>query len=262
MIVREMPNGQVLCLNQTTHAHMAAQFCQHWGNADFEPPTPHAEVMLAIAQHDNGWYEWELQPRLCANGYPMDFLQDDDPLGKLNLWRLSVSRVYSQHPYAALLVGRHAAWLYQGALSQVADPVVRGQVVAFIEEQLALPDRVRRLFHEDPTFSAWLTDEVLDANTRLLQFGDFAVLQIAIPWGNQRVMPQCPLNHREQVDIQMRYDEQTIHFDPWPFGVDRFTVTIHGKLLSEHHFADEPAYHAALAAAPLHQLCWDVVREP
>lgn len=260
MIVREMPNGQLLCLNQTTHAHMAAQFVRHWGNADFAVPTPYAEVMLAVSQHDNGWYEWELRPRLCANGYPMDFLQDDEPLAKLDLWRLSVSRVYSQHPYAALLVGRHAAWLYQGALSQIGDPAVRGQVVAFIDEQLKLPDKVRALFHADPDVSAWLDEAVLDANTRLLQFGDFAVLQIAIPWANQRVMPRCPRNHHDHVDIHMVYDEQTIHFDPWPFGVDHFTVTIHGKLLSERHFPNETAYHTALAAAPLHQLRWDVVK--
>ena len=55
MIVREMPNGQLLCIHQTSHALMAEEFCRHWGNADFAAPTPYAETMLAIAQHDNGW---------------------------------------------------------------------------------------------------------------------------------------------------------------------------------------------------------------
>ncbi|MCB0128170.1 MAG: DUF3891 family protein [Caldilineaceae bacterium] len=260
MIVREMPNGQLLCLNQTTHAHMAAQFVQHWGNADFAPPTPYDEMMLAVSQHDNGWYEWELTPRLCADGYPMDFLKDDAPLAKLDLWRLSVNRVYAQHPYAALPVHRHAAWLYQGALHLISDEQIRAATVAFIEEGEPLLAQVRNLFAENSTYAPLLSDAALDANTRLLQFGDFAVLQIAIPWANERTMPKCPLNHREQVDIQMRYDEATITFDPWPFGVDTFTVSIHGRLLRQRHFASEAEYHAALVAAPLRQLQWVVAR--
>lgn len=260
MIVRAMPNGQVLCLNQTTHAHMAAKFVRHWGNADFAPPSPYAEMMLAVSQHDNGWYEWELQPRLCADGYPMDFLKDDDPLSKLELWRLSVNRVYAQHPYAALPVHRHAAWLYQGALHLIKDEQIRQATVAFIEDEKPLVAQVRRLLGDDPYFAPLLRDAALDANTRLLQFGDFAVLQIAIPWANERVMPQCPLNHHEQVDIQMRFDDETITFDPWPFGVDEFTVSIHGRLLNQRHFASEGAYQVALAEAPLHFMSWTVCR--
>jgi len=258
MIVREMPNGQLLCLNQTTHALMAEQFVRHWGNTDFARPTPYAEMMLAVSQHDNGWYDWELQPRLCANGYPMDFLKDDEPLAKLDLWRLSVSRVYAQHPYAAIPVGRHAAWLYQGALNEITDATVKAQTIAFIEEQETLTTHVRQLLAENQRFTEWLREDALNANTRLLQFGDFAVLQVAIPWANTRVMAKCPLNHREQVDIQMQFDEKVITFDPWPFGVDGFDVTIHGRLLDQRHFANEAAYHAALAKAPLHELHWQV----
>jgi hypothetical protein len=261
MIVREMGNGQLLCLNQTTHALMAAQFVEHWGNGDFAKPTPYAEMMLAISQHDNGWYEWEQRPRLTADGYPMDFLKDDEPLAKLDLWRLSVSRVYAQHPYAALPVHRHAAWLYQGALNQIKDDRVRQATEEFIAEEAELVDRVRQLLADNRCFRPWLSEEAINANTRLLQFGDFAVLQVAIPWGNERVMPKCPLNHREHVDIQMKFDESTIVFDPWPFGVAAFEVTVHGRLLDQRYFANEAAYHAALAEAPLYFLSWNVVAQ-
>lgn len=59
MIVRELADGRLLCIRQTSHALMAAAFCRHWGNADFAPPAPYEPVLLAIAQHDNGWTEWE-----------------------------------------------------------------------------------------------------------------------------------------------------------------------------------------------------------
>ncbi|MBV7337165.1 DUF3891 family protein [Chloroflexi bacterium TSY] len=89
-------------IKASTHAVMAAAFCRHWGNADFARPKPYEIVMLAIEQHDNGWYEWELSSKLRADGYPMDFIHDDDPFGKIELWRRGINRAYAQHPYAAI----------------------------------------------------------------------------------------------------------------------------------------------------------------
>jgi len=259
MIVREMANGQLLCIHQTTHALMAEQFCRHWGNADFVRPLPYVATMLAITQHDNGWYEWELHPRLRRDGYPMDFLHDDDPLGKVQLWRRGVDRVFAQHPYAALLVGRHAALLYQGDLPNLTGTVYQ-YVAEFIADQRMLLDVVRHAYAGDDRYSALLADEVVDANTRLLQFGDHAGLQVTVPWPTQHRMANCPLNTHERIEIEMRYDDAEITFAPWPFGVDHFAVEIHGKLLSARHFTNEEAYHAALAEAPLLRLVWQVVK--
>ena len=112
MIVREQPDGRLLVVNQTSHALMAAAYCRHWGNREFARPEPYDAVLAGIAQHDNGWYEWEEQPRLRADGYPMDFLHHDDPLAKVDLWARGAARAAAQHPYAGLLVGQHAASLY------------------------------------------------------------------------------------------------------------------------------------------------------
>lgn len=260
MIVREMANGQLLCIHQTTHALMAEQFCRHWGNTDFAPPLPYAATMLAIAQHDNGWYEWELHPRLRHDGYPMDFIHDDDPIAKITLWRRGVDRVFEQHPYAALLVGRHAALLYESDLPNLTG-VVAEQVAAFIADQQMLVDVVRHAYTEDERYYALLTTTAIDANTRLLQFGDHASLQVIMPWSAQSQLRNCPLTVQERINITMQHSQDRITFTPWPFGVDHFDVEIHGKLLSERHFVDEETYHAALAEAPLRRLSWQVVRE-
>jgi hypothetical protein len=58
----------------------------------------------------------------------------------------------------------------------------------------------------------------------------------------------------------MRWVEQQITFDPWPFGVQHFTVNIQGRLLDQSTFPSHNAYQAALAAAPLHRLTWHVAR--
>ena len=259
MIVREMATGQLLCIHQTTHALMAEQFCRHWGNAEFARPLPYVATMLAIAQHDNGWYEWELHPRLRADGYPMDFIHEDDPFSKVALWRRGVDRVFEQHSYAAVLVGRHAAWLYAGDLPNLSGEL-KAHVAEFMADQRMLLDVVRHAYVNDARYGDLLTDAWVDSNTRLLQFGDHASLQVIVPWSAQRQLPNCPLNAQERITLTMSYTENEITFDPWPFGVDRFAVEIHGKLLSDRYFADEEAYHAALSAAPLLRLSWEVVK--
>ena len=260
MIVREMADGQLLCIHQTSHALMAEQFCWHWGNADFAPPLPYAATMLAITQHDNGWYEWELHPRLRADGYPMDFIHDPDPVGKVHLWRRGVDRVYEQHPYAALLVGRHAALLYANDLPNLSGDL-RDTVAEFMADQQMLLDVVRHAYANDERYGAFLTDDAVDANTRLLQFGDRASLQVLMPWAAQHRLPNCPVTVQERITLEMRYTAHEITFTPWPFGIERFTVEIHGKLLAERHFDDAEAYHTALAEAPLLRLSWQVVKE-
>jgi len=263
MIVRQMPNEQLLCIHQTSHALMAAEFCRHWGNVDFAPPVPYSPVLLAISQHDNGWTEWERQPQLRADGYPIDFMHDTDVLGKLALWRRGIDRAYAQHPYAAVLIGRHAASLYESDMANITDETVRGHVAEFIADQQLLLEMVRYHHRGDAEAYDWLRDAAVESNTRLLQFGDRASLQVCVPWQATRRLDHCPVDGRgEFAAVQMQFDETHITFDPWPFGVDHFEVSMHGWLLAQRIFADETAYHDALVAAPLYRKTWTVCPLP
>jgi len=261
MIVRDMPDGRVFCIHQTSHALMAEEFCRHWGNCDFAAPSPYAATLLAISQHDNGWFEWELHPKLRADGYPMDFIHDDDPLAKVQLWRRAVNRAYEQHPYAAVLIGRHAALLYESNDQNALPDDLRARIADFLADQKMLLTLVRHEFAGDATMLAALEDNVVDANTRLLQFGDNASLQVIMPWGTPRRLANCPVDRAgTRCAIQMAYHENTITFDPWPYAVDAFEVNIHGRLLTQRYFSDRAAYHAALLEAPFHIQSWTVTR--
>src|SRR5215211_7768088 len=99
MIVRTQPNGQLLCINQTSHALMAAEFCRYWGNNDFAKPSPYEVVLNAIAQHDNGWYEWEAAAQTDAEGAPLAFIPGPPFREKLTLWQRGIERAAAQHPY-------------------------------------------------------------------------------------------------------------------------------------------------------------------
>lgn len=260
MIVHTLPDGQLLCIHQNSHALMAAEFCRHWGNRDFARPMPDAPVLLGVVLHDNGWQEWETVAEVCDDGYPMDFLHGPVAQEKLVIWRRGVARAFAQHPYAGLLVGQHAARLYANDLDRLTGDE-HTAVAAFIAEQDALVADVRDKFAGDSGFPAQaLTPVTLGAHTRLLQFGDSASLQVCMPWGPTRTFADCPVDFQgETTSIEMAWAGQTIHFAPWPFDVAQFTVSVHGRRLAHTHFTGNEAYQAALSAAPYETLTWQVV---
>jgi hypothetical protein len=260
LILRTQANGQWLCIHQTSHALMAAELCRHWGNRDFATPAPDAPVLLGIAQHDNGWVEWECAPEVRPDGVPMDFMHGPAAEIKRELWRRGISRAAAQHPYAGLLVSRHAYRLYQGDLPNLA-PAEHRATELFLAEQDDLLRRMRALLAGDEELRRATEDAPLDGNTRLLQIGDSASLQVTIPWGRTRTFPRCPVDFAGTLtEITLTCEGDEIHFDPWPFGIDAFTVSIHGRLLDPTPFPTHAAYQAALASAPLRQLRWRVVK--
>lgn len=262
MIVRDMPDGQVLCILQTSHGLMAEEFCRYWGNDTFAKPEPYTQTMMAISQHDNGWIEWEQQPQLREDGYPMDFMHGPDVPQKVQLWWRGIHRAYAQHPYASILVGRHAAHLYQASMDEIQDPESQAHAVQFIADQDELVELVRAQLADCPETQPWLTEERIESNTRLLQFGDGASLQVSVPWSDQRTFSHCPLDGEgEYVSIQMRFNDELITFDPWPYHVPEFTVSMEGWLLPERIFVTEDAYHTALAEAPFYRHTWVVAPE-
>ena len=259
MIVRNQPNGQLLCIHQTSHALMAAEFCCHWGNSEFATPTPYTAVMNAIGQHDNGWYEWECAPEIREDGVPMDFMHGPTTKVKRELWQRGIDRAAAQHPYAGLMVSRHATLLYTGDLARL-DEDERSATEAFIARQKKYTDAIRQKLANDAELHQAASEPVLMAHTRLLQFGDSSSLQVSVPWSNERIFPHCPVDFAgTYATLTMRWEGDEITFDPWPFGVDHFTASIHGRLLDQHTFPSNTAYQAALASAPIHSLTWHVV---
>jgi len=260
-----MTDGQLLCINQTSHALLSEALCRHWGNDDFVRPQPYDAVMVAIGQHDCGWHSWECAPKLRSDGYPMDFIHEDDPLSKVDLWRQGVAQASAQHPYAGLLIGRHAVLLYEKHLDAIEDVDVRQAIQALITEQETLLTQTRHNFSQDPLYTAALDDRCINANCRLLQFGDTTSLQLCIPWSNKRTISHCPVDGKSEfTTIEMRWDlsgdSGWITFDPWPYSIPQFEVSIHGRLLEQRIFASTADYHHALSEARYHRLTWIVER--
>src|ERR1700686_1908200 len=69
MIIQEHGDHLIL-IRQTDHAVLSGYFARELGNENFAGLEPLESLQHPAGEHDNGWKEWELQPRLD----PVSFL--------------------------------------------------------------------------------------------------------------------------------------------------------------------------------------------
>jgi hypothetical protein len=60
---------------------VAGLLAAHWGNAEFAGLRPYTLMGDAAGEHDIGWWEWEIQPTLNADGHPIDYISSIKTLG-------------------------------------------------------------------------------------------------------------------------------------------------------------------------------------
>src|SRR5258708_11736400 len=111
MIIQEHGDHLIL-IRQTDHAVLSGFFARELGNEIFARPEPLELFQLAVAEHDNGWKEWELQPP----GEPVSFLpysfMSMPTREHIALYQRGMERVVKVDRYAGLLVSLHCAGLY------------------------------------------------------------------------------------------------------------------------------------------------------
>ena len=98
---------QLLLIRQTDHAFLAGFFAREWGNERFTKPQPNGSFCLAVAEHDNGWAEWELQPELDPKTQlPYSFMSIPTAT-HIAMYQKGIERLVKVDHYAAS-AGEHA----------------------------------------------------------------------------------------------------------------------------------------------------------
>jgi DNA-binding response OmpR family regulator len=106
VIIRQDGHSQQF-ITQPDHAELAAHIMRRWrGNALDRHPRRDA-ILLAVAEHDNGWIEEDTSTLVDAAGRPLDFISAP-PEVKHRIWPRAVSRLGHRHPYEAALIAQHA----------------------------------------------------------------------------------------------------------------------------------------------------------
>jgi len=85
------------------------------GSEEFSRPEPFESFCLAVAEHDNGWSEWELQPTLDAKSRTPNTFMSIPTEEHIALYQRGIERLVKVDHYAALLVSMHCAGLYDRA---------------------------------------------------------------------------------------------------------------------------------------------------
>jgi Protein of unknown function (DUF3891) len=106
MIIRPHGSTQLL-ITQPDHAALAGRIMEDWAADDFPASPRRAEIMRAIAEHDNGWCDVDAAPLVDpATGTLLDFIHAPDDV-RQGVWPRGVDSL-AHTPYAAALVAQHA----------------------------------------------------------------------------------------------------------------------------------------------------------
>ena len=252
---------QTWLISQPDHAAISGYLAAHWGSGEFAAPgyfaasfdaeRLRAETVLGVAEHDNGWWEWEADPEIDPrDGLPLHLIDMSQRAGFAN-WRRGIARFEHSHPYVALLISLHA---YRLVAPRVDKPLVaahqhplfglpgsvarpRGEewdeAVQFVAElgdgQRDLKERLRA----DRSWAAAVDAEHLDPHARLLQLGDALSLYLCLGAAGERSfddVPRASLDDRVSLGLRP-LDRRHITVRPYPFDRDPLPIVLPARVV-------------------------------
>jgi len=261
-MLKRRVDDQIWLISQPDHAALSGYLAAHWGNREFsaaggyadcpDPELLRSEVILAIAEHDNGWWEWEADPPRDPNdGLPLDLLQltQDEGLAR---WRLGVPRFAKEHPYVALLISFHACWLQAYLIEEDPDtsfahplfgdphswPPASGkeleQARQFVAEQKALQGELIARLRKDPVWASAAAPQNLNPHVRLLQIADALSLSLCFGGAVEWTLAGVPRKSwDDRIVLKLHPAGSRIVCRPYPFDQDPLPVMLRARILRD-----------------------------
>lgn len=107
MIVRSV-DDRIQLITQPDHAHLARRIMDR--SVPLATRARRDAILVAVAEHDNGWTEVDAAPGVAANGDALDFMTV--PLEVRHaVWPRGIARLAAD-PWTAALVAQHALTVY------------------------------------------------------------------------------------------------------------------------------------------------------
>jgi hypothetical protein len=257
LIIREQ-SDQLLIIRQTDHAFLAGFFAREWGNAEFPRPEPFESFCLAVAEHDNGWNEWELLPTLDAKTRTPYTFMSIPTEEHIALYQRAIERLVKVDHYAALLVSMHCAGLYDRARATM--PGYSAKYVKSTETSL-VTDFVSRLrlqqlrlkvdLRANPATRELVVEETLKANFERLEALDRLSLHLCLNPQENCVIDAVPSDEAgNEVDLDLRNEGgNVLTLAPYPFRREMLEVSILARRIPKRVYVDDVDFQKALAQA-------------
>lgn len=214
-------------VTQADHARLAADLLALFLRPELRDHPRRRELLLAVREHDNGWWEADAAPRLAAaSGQPLDFREAPAELRR-EIWRRAVERRAGDEPYASALIATHALRLLA---DRRADDDY-GEWLAGLEQR-----RAELLGASGRTMAEALADD------RWLELADD--LSLAACLGDGRFVDS--LGFRAEVEVAG--GEVEVRLSPFPLaGATRFALP--ARALPARRYASAVELGVELAAA-------------
>lgn len=266
MIRFETEKGWTL-VEHREHARLAGRFAARWGNAEFAPPEPRADILVAVSRHDDAWAERDSVPFLTREGRPSAFSQElvgaysafeeIDLADYLAVRGRAAEAVAADNPYAAVIISMHTVDLLtaQADLSGLGDSDLELLRRFIGAERLGQEERIRALSRR-PEYSEAVSPASLRRAFEFLQACDSFSLTVC-----SRFPRPISLRH-----LHARRDGAPAGLECTPLGGDTYRLSpnpldggdVAFELPCRHvpgeRFADLAAFRAAYAAASVSML--------
>jgi uncharacterized protein DUF3891 len=257
LIIREQ-GDDLLLIRQTDHAFLAGFFAKEWGNEEFPKPEPFDSFCLAVAEHDNGWSEWELQPTLDVKArtpYSFMSIPTDEHIA---LYQRGIERLVKVDHYAALLVSMHCTGLYDRARATM--PGFSAKYVKANESAL-VTDFVQRLrlqqlrlkvdLRANPATKDLVVEEALKVNFERLEALDRLSLHLCLNPQENCMIDAVPKDAAgNEVDLDLRSEgSNVLTLAPYPFKREVLEVSILARRIPKRVYVDDEDFQKTLAQA-------------
>jgi len=221
-------------ITQRSHGLLAAQLCVQWSKGD--QPERWMETLIATAEHDDVYNEFENEDLLNEQGGPVNFKATEFNLEQCE--RL-IGMAVTKSIYIALLTSQHIQFVF-------------GKENSAKLYCSQLKEYERRWLKEIKVSRA-----EVDASYRLLEFCDAFSLLIC----QNLVQPE-----KRKLEISngpdgtfysfSANDKEELIVKPWPFETDTFKVRYESRTMQQLTFKDTNEFKTALkdAAVETHEL--------
>jgi hypothetical protein len=257
MIIQEQGDHLVL-IRQTDHAVLAGHFARELGNEEFLPPQPQESFLLAAAEHDNGWNEWELLPEIDPVTFlPYSFMSIPTR-DHIELYQRGIERLVKVDRYAGLLVSMHCLGLYdrtRATMPGFSAKYVKSQesqIVSDFLQTLRLQQlRLKVDLRADPKMKDFTDEKWLQANALRLEALDRLSLYFCMGPLEGATIDAVPADYKgTEVDWELQPEgTNAATLEPYPFRRDPLEISILARRIPKRRYADEGDLRKAVGQA-------------
>jgi hypothetical protein len=257
MIIQDQGDHLVV-IRQTDHAVLSGFLARELGNELFVRPQPAESFRLAATEHDNGWSEWELLPRIDPVTFlPYSFMSI--PTAEhMALYQRGIERVVKADRYAGLLVSLHCAGLYDRTRATIpgfSAKYIKSQEVEqvndFLQGLRLQQLRLKVDLRADAAVLDFSGESWLQINSKRLESLDRLSLYFCIAPMEPATIDGVPVDYKgEEVDWVLQPEaDQSVTLEPYPFRRDPLEISVLARRVPKRRYANSAEFQKVLAQA-------------